>query len=300
MTPVTVAELYLQMDCELGEGPRWDPWLERLLFVDVLAGLLHIVKEGLDKGPDAITITTVAVGQSLGAANPAVEGGLVLAMRDGIYRSDADGTSIRLLAPVEADQPTNRMNDALCDPQGRLWAGTMSFDAEPGAGTLYRIDPDGSVTPVFGDLTISNGLGWNLDGDRMYYVDSPTRRIDALDFAAEDGIVRNRRCFVDVSDVPGVPDGMAIDTEGGVWVAFWGGAQVHRYSPEGLLTAIIEVPVAQPTSCTFGGPDGRTLFITSARLGLTQAELDAAPSSGSVFRCRPGYQGLPANSFGRG
>jgi len=221
-------------------------------------------------------------------------------MRDGIYLADADGANLRLLASVEAEDTTCRMNDAACDPQGRLWAGTMSFEAVPGAGTLYRIDPDGTVTAVLHDLTISNGLGWSPDGRRMYFIDSPTRRIDVLDFDAEDGTVHDRRCFLDVSDVAGVPDGLTMDTDGGIWVAFWGGAQVRRYGHDAVLTDIVQVPVPQPTACAFGGPDGQDLYITSARLGLDLAELQAAELSGSLFVCRPGYQGSAARAFGSG
>jgi len=290
--PRLEAQVRIQMDCLLGEGPRWDPWDASLIFIDVLPGLLHRLR------PDDGTVTTAEVGQALGAANPTVGGGLVLAMRDGISLSGADARQPRLLAPVEIDVPGNRMNDALCDPQGRLWAGTMSFDADPAAGTLYRIDPDGAVQPMIVGLTISNGMGWSLAGDRMYFIDSPTRRIDVLDFDAEQGTVRNRRPLVDLADAPGVPDGMTVDSDGGLWVAFWGGAQVRRYDSEGMLSCIVDVPVPQPTSCAFGGADGMDLFITSARLGLSDADLAASPLSGSVFSCRPGYRGMPTSSFG--
>ena len=190
------------------------------------------------------------------------------------------------------------MNDAACDPQGRLWAGTMSFEAEPEVGTLYRIDPDGSYHPMINGLTISNGMGWSPAGDLMYFIDSPTRRIDVLDFDGEQGTAANRRTLVDLAETAGVPDGMTVDAAGGLWVAFWGGAQVRRYGPDGDLSFIVDVPVPQPTSCTFGGTDGQDLYITSARLGLSQSELADSPLSGAVFVARPGYRGLPAFSFG--
>ncbi len=284
-------EVHVRIECELGEGPRWDERDQSLIFVDVLAGLLHRA------GPGMSAPTTCAVGQALGAANPTADGGLVLAMRDGIYLADADASHMRLLAPVEAEDLTLRMNDAACDPQGRLWAGTMSFKAEPGAGSLYRIDAHGTVTPILRELTISNGIGWSPTGDRLYFVDSPTRRIDLLDFDGERGTVSNRRTFVDVGDSPGVPDGLTIDIEGGVWVAFWGGAEVRRYAADSQLTDIIALPVPQPTSCTFGGPDLQDLYITSARHGMSDVDLGKYPLSGSVFICRPGAQGLPVTPF---
>jgi len=292
------AELAIRMECLLGEGPRWDAGDGSLIFVDVIPGKLHRLRGGREAEPESSLVRTTQLDQPLGAANPVVGGSLVLAMRDGIYLSDADGGQPRLLVAVEADRPANRMNDAACDPQGRLWAGTMSFEAEPGEGTLYRIDPGGSATAIIGGLTISNGLGWSPDGRRMYFIDSPTRRIDVLDFDAEDGTVHDRRCFLDVSDVAGVPDGLTMDTDGGIWVAFWGGAQVRRYRHDAVLTDIVQVPVPQPTACAFGGPDGQDLYITSARLGLDQSGLQAAELSGSLFACRPGYQGSAAQAFG--
>lgn len=285
-------DVAVRMECELGEGPRWDPVGRRLLFVDLLAGRLH------GASPDGRLILTRDVGQALGAVNRTDDGGLVLAMRDGIFVTNADGDGMRLVAPVEVDRPDLRMNDAACDPAGRLWAGTMAFDATPAAGTLYRIDADGSVTSVLTGLGISNGLGWSPDAERMYFVDSPTRRIDVLDFDLATGTATNRRPFVHIDDTPGVPDGLTVDAAGGIWVALWGGAQVRRYSPDGVVTDIVELPVEQPTSCTFGGDAGDVLYITTARLGLTDEQLAASPAAGSVLACRPGYRGHPAQAFG--
>lgn len=287
-------DVAVAMACELGEGPRWDPDGRRLLFVDVLAGHLHAAS------PDGRLILTHEVGQALGAVNRSEDGGLVLAMRDGIYLADADGARLRLFASVEGDQPDLRMNDAACDPAGRLWAGTMAFDATSAAGTLYRIDADGTVTSVLTELSISNGLGWSPDSEQMYFVDSPTQRIDVLDFDHASGTVNNRRPFALIADTPGVPDGLTIDAEGGIWVALWGGAQVRRYAPDGRVTDIVDLPVDQPTSCTFGGDAGDILYITTARLGLTDEQLTASPLAGSVLACRPGYRGHPAHSFNSG
>lgn len=286
------------MACILGEGPRWDSNNESLIFVDVLPGLLHRANPDSSGQLDPGNVTSANVGQPLGAANLAADGGLVLAMRDGIYLTSPEATAIRLLAAIELEIPTNRMNDAACDPQGRLWAGTMSFEAAANAGTLYRIDPDRTVTAVVTDTTISNGMGWSPAGDLMYFIDSPTRRIDVFDFNADQGTVHNRRTFIDLSQAPGIPDGMTIDSDGGLWVALWGGAQVQRYGSDAVLTDIVNVPVPQPTSCTFGGRDGQDLYITSARVGLSQGDLDDYPLSGSVFVTRPGYSGLPTFTFG--
>lgn len=287
-------DVAVPIECELGEGPRWDPKGHRLLFVDVLAGHLHAAS------PEGRVTLTRVVGQALGAVNRTSDGGLVLAMRDGIHLTDADGAGLRLFVPIEDDRPDLRMNDAACDPAGRLWAGTMAFDATPDVGALYRIDADGSVTPVLAGLGISNGLGWSPDTQRMYFVDSPTRRIDVLDYDVATGTVTNRRPLVHIDDTPGVPDGLTVDADGGIWVALWGAAQVRRYSPDGTVTDILDLPVDQPTSCTFGGDAGDVLYITTARLGLTDEQLAASPAAGSVLACRPRYRGLPAPAFTTG
>ncbi len=287
-------DVAVPIECELGEGPRWDPKGHRLLFVDVLAGHLHAAS------PEGRLTLTRVVGQALGAVNRTSDGGLVLAMRDGIHLTDADGAGLRLFVPIEDDRPDLRMNDAACDPAGRLWAGTMAFDATPDVGALYRIDADGSVTPVLAGLGISNGLGWSPDTQRMYFVDSPTRRIDVLDYDVATGTVTNRRPLVHIDDTPGVPDGLTVDADGGIWVALWGAAQVRRYSPDGTVTDIVDLPVDQPTSCTFGGDAGDVLYITTARLGLTDEQLAASPAAGSVLACRPRYRGLPAPAFTTG
>lgn len=292
MKQASNVDVAVLLECELGEGPRWDPDGRRLLFVDVLAGRLLAASE------EGELVFDRAIGQALGAVNRTSDGGLVLCACDGVYLAACDGTDLRLLAPVEADRPELRMNDAACDPAGRLWAGTMAFDATPAAGTLYRIDANGSVTMMVTALTISNGLGWSPDGRYMYFADSPTRRIDVFDYDLTTGTAHDRRALVDITDTPGVPDGLTVDSDGGIWIALWGGSQVRRYAPGGSLTDVIELPVEQPTSCTFGGESGDVLYITSARQGLTARQLAASPLAGSVLACRPGYRGSPAYAFG--
>jgi sugar lactone lactonase YvrE len=284
-------DVAVPVECELGESPRWDPIGRRLLFVDVLQGRLHAATT------DGDLIMTREVGQELGAVNRTVGDGLVLAMRDGIYLADATASAVRLLVPIESKVPTHRMNDAVCDQHGRLWAGTMALNSAPGVGSLYRVQSDGAVATVLTGLTISNGLGWSPDGSLMYFVDSPTRRIDVLDYDLATGTASNRRPLVRITDTPGMPDGLTVDIDGGIWVALWGGAQVRRYCPDGSVTDIIDLPVKQPTSCTFGGDTGDVLYITSARLGLAPHQLAENPLSGSVLACRPGYRGKPANAF---
>jgi sugar lactone lactonase YvrE len=175
----------------------------------------------------------------------------------------------------------------------------MALDERPGAGALYRLDPDLTVHTMLTGVTISNGLDWSLDGRRMYYVDSPTRRIDTFDFDMATGSIANRRTFVEVPADAGVPDGLTVDAAGFVWLALWGGAALRRYAPDGTLERVVPLPVTHPTSCAFGGAALDELYVTSARRPLDAEEKARQPQAGGVFRLRPGVAGRPANLFGR-
>jgi len=186
-----------------------------------------------------------------------------------------------MIAGVETDLPQNRMNDGKCDPAGRFWAGTMSETDDPGAGSLYRLNLDRSVTKVVSGVTISNGLGWSPDATIMYYVDSLAHGLDGFDFSVDSGEVTARRRIAEIPEEVGLPDGITVDEQGYIWVALHSGGALHRYSPEGDLEARIELPVALVTSCAFGGPDYHDLYITTA--------VDPArdePLAGSIFRYR--------------
>jgi len=185
------------------------------------------------------------------------------------------------------------MNEGGCDPDGRFYCGSMAYDQRPGAGALYRLDPDGSVRVVLGSVTISNGLEWSPDGSRAYYNDTPTHRIDVFDYDGESGLT-GRRPFAEVPVQAGGPDGLTVDVEGGVWVALYGGGAVRRYTPEGMLDGVIEVPAKQVTACTFGGSDLDQLYITTSREELKPGE---DPLAGSLFRAAVGVAGLPVREF---
>jgi sugar lactone lactonase YvrE len=185
-----------------------------------------------------------------------------------------------------------RANDGAVDPGGRFWIGTMCDDEAPDLAALYRFDPDGSLRSVLADISLSNGLGWSADERRMYYVDSPTLRIDVLDYDVTTGTVENRRPFATIEAGVGVPDGIVLDDEGGVWVALYGGAQVRRYDPDGALDAVLAVPADNATACWFGGDGGRRLFITTAR--------SPQPLGGGLFVTEPGFTGRPAQAFAGG
>jgi sugar lactone lactonase YvrE len=185
------------------------------------------------------------------------------------------------------------MNDGEVDPSGRFWAGTMELGAAPGRGSLYRLGPRGEVTRVLAGVSISNGLGWSPDERTLYYIDSPTQRIDAYDYDRSSGAIANRRTVAEIDPASGLPDGLAVDAEGCLWVALWGGSSLHRYTPDGRLDRAVALPVSQVTSCAFGGPDLDELYVTSAWVGLEERE----PAAGGLFRLRPGVRGLPARRF---
>jgi sugar lactone lactonase YvrE len=284
-------ELLVDAHARIGEGPVWDAALRRLVWLDILNGLVHLYDpvSGHDE--------TAGVGKAVGAAAPRASGGLVLALEDGFAAFDPASEELTPLAPVEADQPGLRMNDGKCDRAGRFWAGSMEWDGEHPVGSLYRLDPDHAVTRVVTGVRISNGLGWSPDGRLMYYIDSPTYRIDVFDFDLGQGSLANRRTLVEVPREWGMPDGMTVDAEGCLWVAFWGGWAVRRLTPDGTLVETLRLPVSQVSSCTFGGPDGEDLYITSATDGLSDEQLRAEPHAGALFRARPGVAGGPTWSF---
>jgi sugar lactone lactonase YvrE len=218
--------------------------------------------------------------------------GYVLATENRFVLLGPDLIQQQQLPPVFTD-PQIRMNDGGCDPQGRFYCGTMAYDETPGAGTLYRLDPDGSVSVTLRGVTISNGLQWNRAGDTVYYADTPTGRVDSFDFDAPSGAFTDRRTFTEISD-GGHPDGMAIDEEDGIWVALWGGSAVHRYDSAGQLDLVVELPVSNVTACAFGGPELRTLFITTSRQGL---DPDDQPEAGAVFRYDAGVRGASQHAY---
>jgi sugar lactone lactonase YvrE len=224
---------------------------------------------------------------------PRVGGGLVLAVDRELVVLDREGTG-RTVAAVEPDRPGNRFNDCRADPRGILWAGTMARDRAPGSAALYRLSPDGALEVAIAGTTISNGIGWSRDGATMYFVDSTTQRIDAFDF---DGTLSARRPFAAIDPADGLPDGLAVDADDGVWICLFGGGALHRYDAAGRLDAVVPLPVTNPTCPAFGGPGLRTLYVTSARHKLTPAQLAAEPLAGALLALDPGVSGLPVNRF---
>ena len=268
-----------------GEGPFWDVENDRLLLVDMLAGtVVSVDAEGRTRRHK---LSKVAA-----AVRARRSGGYVLATENQFLLLGPGLTLERPLPAVFAD-PAIRMNDGGCDPQGRFYCGTMAYDETPGAGTLYRLDPDGSVHVTLREVTISNGLQWNRAGDTVFYADTPTGRVDSFDFDPATGAFTDRRTFTEISGA-GQPDGMAIDEEDGIWVALWGGGAVHRYDRTGRLDFVVDLPVSNVTACAFGGADLRTVFISTSRQGLDESE---QPDAGAVFRYEAGVRGAPQHAF---
>jgi sugar lactone lactonase YvrE len=267
-----------------GEGPVWSDRWGGLRWVDMLAGdILSLAADG--------AIDRRHVGNVAAVLRPRRRGGAVIGVERGFVLEDAKGT-LTHLGELWSDKNV-RMNEGGCDPDGRFYCGSMAYDQRPGAGALYRLDPDGSVHVVLENVTISNGLEWSPDGSMAYYNDTPTQRIDVFDYVSESGLT-GRRPFAEVPAEAGGPDGLTVDEEGGVWVALYGGGAVRRYTPEGMLDEVIEVPAKQVTACTFGGPDHNQLFITTSREGLGGGE---DPLAGSLFRSAVGVTGLPVREF---
>ena len=283
------AELVLDAKAVLGEGPLWDELGSVLYWVDIDRAAVHRFD------PASGENLTCDAGEPVGAVALRSRGGLVLARRSGFAVLDDWGSPPRPFAAVESERGETRMNDGACDSRGRFWAGTMHAGLEPGHGSLYRLDPDATVTRMLTGVSISNGIAWSPDDGTMYYVDTPTGGVDAFAFESERGTLGERRRVVDVDPVHGSPDGLVVDEAGCLWVGLWEGWAVHRYAPDGELLGIVDVPVARVTKCAFGGPDLDDLYVTTA---APEAADPAQPSAGGIFRARTGLRGLPARRFG--
>jgi sugar lactone lactonase YvrE len=274
------ADLYLDAQAELAEGPVWDERASELVWVDILRGEIH---RTTPSGRDSL----VEVGEHVGAVALTHGDGLVLATRSGFRRGSVTERSVLLSDAPVRDGADLRMNDGKCDPEGRFVAGTMSYSERPGAGALWAFDGRDTWCLV-PETTISNGMAWSASGEVMYFVDSPTRRVDRLEYDRGTGQVGTRSPHIVTGD-DGVPDGITIDDEGGLWVALWGASRVCHFSA-GACDEVIEVPTPFVTSCTLGGRDRSTLFITTARR-------DGDHRSGALFAVEVPVSGPPPTRF---
>ena len=271
----------------------WWPALDRLRFVDMLHGA--VVTLGPTGEP-----TRTGVGSTIAAViRPRVDGGAIVATERHLALAAQEDLSdltpvIELFLPAQplgSPRTALRCNEGGCDPQGRFYVGTMAYNRQRGVAQLYRWNGTAKHAVLTG-LTIANGLAWSPGGDRAYFNDTETGTTSQLDYV--DGQLTRRREFVRFPPLQGRPDGLTVDAEGGVWVALNQGGKIHRYSPDGELTEVIDLPVRQVTSCTFGGPGLDRLYITTSREGLPDT---AEPAAGSIFVADPGVRGLPVVPF---
>ncbi len=286
------AELVLDTKSELGEGAIWNYKTGELIWVNIKGEILNFYNPKTESNREMFT------GQMIGTVVPAESGKVMVALQNGIYSYDPDSGAKKLIVDPEADKPDNRFNDGKCDPAGRFWVGTMSLVGAKNAGALYRLDADSTIHKMIDGVGISNGIVWSADKTKMYYIDTPTRKVMGYDYDNETGDISNPKVAVEIPDGIGYPDGMTIDKKDNLWVALWGGSAVACFNPEnGELLCKIEVPAKNVTSCTFGGDDLGTLYITTARESTSDEDLERFPHAGGVFKVRPGVKGVKAHFF---
>jgi len=282
-------ENVLTARARLGESPLWDAERQRLYWVDIYNHRVHEFdpKTGGDR--------SFEVGDVVSPIALAGKNRLLMGQRNRLTTLDLQTGEVSLVCTAHDDQPGTRFNDGRCDSQGRFWVGSMS--TTPGNSNLYRYDPDGSLTVMETDLTIANGMGWSPDETTFYLTDSAKKSIYAYDFDLERGTISNRRVWVNLTDESFEPDGLAIDRDSCIWSAMWNGWCIIRFDPQGNEIQRISVPVQCPTACAFGGENGSDLFISSASVGQSQAEIEKSFYSGDLFRLRTTSVGLPMHSF---
>lgn len=286
------AELVLDAQLDLGEGPIWDGQRQLLYWVNIMESQVLIFD------PTTNQNRVIDVGQYVGTVVPSNSGALYLALHNGFAKLDIDTEAVTMLADPESDIPGNRFNDGKCDPAGRFWAGTMPVDESKPIGSLYVYENNGNVRRMVENVSISNGIVWSPDNTTMYYIDTPTGCVEAFDYDLATGDIANRRVAIQFPEGVGMPDGMTGDAEGMLWVAHWGGSRVTHWNPQtGELLNTVHVPAAQVTACAFGGPNLDEMYITCARRGLSPEEIARQPHAGSLFKVKPGVRGLPADRF---
>ena len=287
-----MVELLLDVRAELGESPRWSASEQCVYWVDIGTNALHRYDPAT--GQNAARIFD----QPVACVAPRITGGLVLGMRDGVAMLDSWDSAPRAFGPAFlADRPDYRCNDACTDAQGRWWLGSVDEAKATYDAALYCIAADGSVTRMLGGMTTCNGAAFSPDGRTFYHADTPTHVIRAFDFDPQTANLGEPRLFHQFVHGTGRPDGAAVDAEGCLWSALFDGGRVVRLSPAGELLATIDLPVSRPTMIGFGGEEGRTAFVTSARKGLSADQLERQPHAGGLFTFRVDVPGLIAPPF---
>lgn len=287
-----MAHLVLDQKATLGEGALWDHHNKVLYWVDIEKGRLYLYDPSKDKNRE------FDLGQRVGTVVPVNTGGVLVALQDGIYHFNPGTGEKQKMVHPENDIPGNRYNDGKCDPAGRFWVGSMGLKAQKHAAALYRIDPGFSWKKMIDKVTISNGIVWSIDQTQMYFIDTPTGKVMAYDYDNQTGNISNPRVAIEVPAQLGHPDGSTLDAEGKLWIAMFRGYAVTRWDPEtGKLMERIEIPAPNVTSCAFGDTNLKTLYITTARAGMSEEQLQVYPHSGGLFKVKPGVKGIKANYF---
>jgi sugar lactone lactonase YvrE len=274
--------------CHLGESALWDPQRARFYWVDIMAGLVYA------RDWDSGVTRTLQLSEPVGSVALRASGGLIAAVRHAVISCDVDTGVVTHLAAVEADLDGNRFNDGSVDPSGRFWFGSMDLGETSPSGSFYCLDGNAAVSQAFDGIICSNGPAWSLDGRIMYHVDSTRQRITAYDFDVDSGTVGAGRVFVSDEGMPWYPDGVTVDAEGFIWNCKWNGSRIVRYAPDGTVDRVVPLPVPRPTRCAFVGPDLELLAVTSAHMGMTEAD---APLSGQVLLFDPSARGLPPTPY---
>lgn len=280
------AELFFDAKAVLGEGPAWDEKTQTLYWVDILNKRIYAGKELLAE-----------LDEFIGCLAPRKNGNLILGKRASFVDFDLSSSQQTVLTALN-ESATNRVNDGKCDPAGRFIAGTMDMNEKDPTGSVYSFDGKSART-LFRNVTISNGMAWGRDYKTFYYIDTPTCEVRAYDYDLKSGEIANRRKAFDVPQSLGWADGMTSDVQGNLWIAMWGGAQVTRWNPKtGQLLERIPVPALQSSCPVFGGKDRNELYVTSARVGMSEADLNKYPLSGGLFKVVTKYEGMPTFEFG--
>lgn len=288
---LTVAEVAWAAEAQLGEGPVWDDESATVLWLDIKGRRLHAYDVESNQK------RSVALATEVGSIALRRAGGLVAATRDGFAFLDPTTGAMSVLADPEAHLPENRFNDGKCDTAGRFIAGTMHDPETSPAGAVYSLNGDGAVRCLFGGYVVCNGPAFSPDGRTLYFCDSAKRTVLAFDYDSVSGAVGRSRVFARFPPDQGYPDGITVDQEGCLWCAHWDGWRVTRFRPDGREAMVITMPVPRPTSCVFGGRDLDRLYVTSARIGLEEKALRAAPLSGALFCVPVAARGVPAARF---
>lgn len=275
----------------LGESPLWHPVEKCLYWVDIVAATLYRLNINNK------SIQKFIMPSEIGSIAWRTKGGLIAALNDRFATIDTTTGTVQTIAVPLQNIKGVMFNDGKCDRQGRFWAGTKDIEEQKPIGSLYCLDKKGNAARILNGFTVSNGIAWNLDSSLMYICDSPARRIYQYEFDPNNGCLGKVQEFAQIPKEEGYPDGLTVDSEGYLWSCHWDGWQITRYKPSGEIDSVIPMPVPRPTSCCFGGPELKTLFITSASIGLSAAQLVDAPQSGQLFAMEVDVKGLAEPAY---